>query len=91
MPNPKICKVSYANNRYYIEFKKNSETLTWVHDILGPKMKNIGNKNLPVVFFSSRKEAKLEIEEKIIPFLLYKKEIELEQISGYNIDVTFLL
>lgn len=76
-------KVVYFDNGYAIRFIRNNwKVLLWVQDLCGKKMKSEVI-NLPVVSFSSKKEAEQEIKNTVIPYLLKNKNVELRDIVGW--------
>jgi hypothetical protein len=78
--NPSVIQ---RDDGYAIQYvRAGGAVLTYIQDLSGRKMKS-SFVNRPVVVFASRREAEIEVENVVIPYLLNEKGVDEEDIIGW--------
>jgi hypothetical protein len=78
--NPSVIQ---RDDGYAIQYvRAGGAVLTYIQDLSGRKMKS-RFVNRPVVVFASRREAEIEVENVVIPYLLNEKGVDEEDIIGW--------
>ena len=68
---------------YAIRFVRNNwKVLLWVQDLSSKKMKS-DTVNLPAIIFTSKHDAEQEVQNIVIPYLLYSKGVSSSDIIGW--------
>jgi hypothetical protein len=78
--NPSVIR---RDDGYAIQYvRAGGAVLAYVQDLSGRKMKS-SFVNRPIVVFASRREAEIEVENVVIPYLLNEKGVNEEDIIGW--------